>query len=117
MMPQFQPDQVTFKDIPGYGYWDDSHHREHLQFVQVLAQQTPPIDFPDYDFLQMLTAGASRRSVVDSHATAHNLLSQIVGVTAVDFSAFNLDDGQDFYNFLGYHSTTHAQIRQALGIV
>jgi hypothetical protein len=117
MMPQFQPDTVTFKDIPGMGMWDCNHHREHLQFVQVLAGQTPTVDFPAFDFLQMLTAGSSRKSIVETHQEVHQLLSQIVGATAVDFSQFDLDNDEDFYSFLSYHSQTHSQIRQFLGIV
>ena len=58
-MPQFQPDQVTFNDGPGLGMWDDNHYREHQQFVQVLAGQTPPVLLDNYDFLQMLTAGGA----------------------------------------------------------
>jgi hypothetical protein len=116
-VPQFSPDLVTYGDVPGLGMWDDSHAREHLQFVQILATQTPAILIPNFDFLQMLTAGGAERSIVETHNQAHNLLSQITGITAVDFSQFNLKDESDFYNFTGYHSTTHQQLRQYLGIV
>ena len=116
-MPQFSPDQVTFKDDPAYGFWDDSHYREHQQFVQVLSGQSPPVLIDSYDFLQMLTAGAQRSVIWDSHTAAHNLLRQITGVSGTDYSQFNLDSEDDFYNFLGYHSSEHAAIRQALGIM
>ena len=116
-MPQFQPDQCTFQDGPGYGVWDDGHHREHLQFTEVLAGQTPAVLIPNYDFLQMLAAGNARKSIVGTHMQAHNLLRQVTSVTGVDFTEFDLDNDQDFYNFLGYHAEEHAQIRQALGIV
>lgn len=36
-MPQFSPDQCSFGDVAGYGAWDISHGREHIQFIQVLA--------------------------------------------------------------------------------
>jgi hypothetical protein len=117
-MPNFNPDQVTFKDVPGYGAWDTGHWREHIQFVQVLAAQTPPILLADYDFSALLgNSGGDRNAVVQSHQVVHSILSQITGITAVDFSEFNLDGGDDFYSFLGYHATTHQQLRQALGIV
>ena len=116
-MPQFQPDQVTFQDIPGLGMWDDNHHREHQQFVEVLAGQTPAILINNYDFLQMLTAGGAERSIVETHSAAHNLLRQATGVSGTDYSQFDLKNEDDFYNFLGYHATEHAAIRQALGIV
>lgn len=116
-MPQFSPDQVTFNDGPGLGMWDDSHYREHQQFVQVLAEQTPAILIPNYDFLQMLTSGNARRSIVETHNQAHTLLRQITGVAGVDYSEFDLNNESDFYNFTGYHATEHAAIRQALGIV
>lgn len=115
-MPQFQPDQVTFSDLPGYGAFDIGHGREHIQFVQAFAAQTPPILIPDHDLLSLLTAGQSRRSIVQSHAEVHNLLSQALGITAIDFSSVDLDDQSDFYNWTGYHASTHAQIRQILGL-
>ena len=115
-MPQFAPDIVTFQDVAGLGMWDDGHHREHQQFVQILSEQTPPILLANYDFLRMLTAGDARRSIWETHMEAHNLLRQITGVGGVDYSQFNLDDDLDFNNFLGYHSTEHQALRVALGI-
>ena len=87
-MPQFAPDQVTFQDGPGMGAWDDSHYREHLQFVQVLAGKTPPVLLPDYDFIQMLTAGSSRNSIWEKSfrstpATAPNDRSRGCGLLAI----------------------------------
>ena len=116
-MPQFQPDTVTFDDGPGLGVWDDSHHREHQQFVEVLAQQVPAILIPNYDFLQMLTAGNARRSITESHDQAHALLRSITGVAGTDYSQYDLSKSDDFYNFTGYHATEHAAIRAVLGIV
>ena len=116
-MPQFAPDQVTFQDGVAYGSWDDSHYREHLQFVQVLAGKTPAVLLPDYDFIQMLTAGSSRNSIWESHLEAHRQLRQTTGVGGVDYSQYNLDNSDDFYNFLGEHSTEHAAIRTALGLI
>ena len=116
-MPQFQPDQVTFGDVPGFGMWDDNHYREHQQFVQALAALTPPILIPNFDFLQMLTAGPARASIVETHSQAHELLRQITGVGGVDYSQFDLSNPSAFYSFTGYHATEHAAIRQALGIV
>jgi hypothetical protein len=115
-MPQFQPDQVTFNDLAGYGAWDVSHMREHIQFVQVLSQQTPPIVIPDFDFLSFLTAGQSRTSIVQSHAQSHLLLRATLGITGIDLGAVNLDDENDFYNWTGYHASEHSVIRQLLGI-
>jgi hypothetical protein len=116
-MPQFAPDQVTFGDGPGLGMWDDNHHREHQQFVEVLAGQVPAVLLPNYDFLQMLTAGNARPSIVETHSAAHDLLRQITGVGGVDYSQFDLSNADDFYNFTGYHATEHAAIRAVLGIV
>ena len=116
-MPQFAPDQVTFGDYAGLGAWDDNHHREHQQFVTVLAGRTPDVLIPNFDLLQMLTAGQARGSIAQSHQKAHELLGAALGITQTDFSGFNLDDENDFYSFLGYHSESHRQIRAALGIV
>lgn len=116
-MPQFSPDQVAFGDAPGYGAWDVSHAREHMQFVQVLAQKTPPVLIPDFDMLQFLTAGRARNSVLQSHAQSHNLLRAALGITGADLSVSNLDDQGGFYDWQGVHSTEHSLIRQVLGIV
>jgi hypothetical protein len=116
-MPQFAPDQVTFGDLSGYGSWDIGHMREHLQFVQVLSQKTPAVNIPDFDFLSFLTAGSARKSILETHAQSHQLITAALGITGTDLSAVNLDDQGDFYSWTGYHSTEHAQIRQALGII
>lgn len=115
-MPQFQPDQVEFDDVAGYGAWDVGHAREHIQFVQVLAGQATPILIPDYNMLSFLTAGAARASIVQSHAQVHNQLRAALGITGVDLSVVNLDDQNSLYDWLGYHSQEHTQIRQILGI-
>jgi hypothetical protein len=115
-MPQFAPDLANFNDLAGYGAYDIGHAREHLQFVQVLAQQTPAILIPNFDFLQFLTAGQARRGVLDTHQNAHALLRQVTGVQGVDLSQVDLDKQDEFYDWLGTHQTEHAQIRQALGI-
>lgn len=115
-MPQFSPDLANFGDIPGYGAWDVGHGREHIQFVQVLAQQTPPVLIPDFDLLSLLTSGQAKRSMLESHQSAHDLLRQITGVKGVDLSEVNLDNQDEFNNWMGYHQTEHQLLRQALGI-
>jgi|ERR1700690_40601 len=116
-MPQFQPDLANFGDLPGYGAFDIGHHREHLQFVQVLSQASPPIVIPDYDFMAFLTSGQAQKSMLDSHQDAHALLRQITGVQGIDLSQVDLTKENDFTNWIGYHSSEHAAIRQVLGIV
>lgn len=114
-MPQFYPTDVTFKDVPGYGNWDDSHYRGHLQYVQLLAAQTPPISIPDYNFLEMLTSG--RKDGYDAHYEAHLLLRSILNVNGTDLTQFDLSKEQDFYSFLAYHDADHAAFNLALGVV
>jgi hypothetical protein len=121
-MPQFQPDQALFGDLPGYGAWDIGHAREHIQFVQVLAQQTPPVLIPDYNLLSFLIApGQARRSIVESHAQVHLLLRAVLGINnadpAVVVNPVNLDEEGPFYSWLGVHRDEHALIRQALGLI
>jgi hypothetical protein len=115
-MPQFSPSDVTFEDNVGYGYWDISHHRQHLQYVQMLSMQTPAILIPDFDFIQMLTAGDARRSIVESHMVAHTLLRQTLNVQGVDLAQFDLSKSDDFYNWLAYHDADHNSFDLALGI-
>lgn len=116
-MPQFLPDICTFDDYPGYGRWDDDHAREHQQFQEALAALTPAVVIPNFDLLQFLTSGPARSSIVNSHQQAHYLLRQATGVGGTDYTGYNLDSADDFYNFLSFHANEHAQIRQALGIV
>jgi hypothetical protein len=116
-MPQFSPDQVTFGDLPGYGAWDIGHMREHLQFVQVLSMKTPAVLIPDFDFLSFLTSGSARRSILETHAQAHHLILDVLGITGTNLEDVNMDDQGDFYSWLGYHATEHGQIRQGLGII
>lgn len=115
-MPQFQPDQVTFHDIPGYGAWDVGHGREHLQFVATMAQSTPSIEIPAFDMMVFLSAGNARKSILQTHAQVHNILRGALGVQGVDLSEVNLDQMDDFYVWLGVHAQEHANIRAALGI-
>jgi hypothetical protein len=115
-MPQFSPDLASFGDSAGYGAYDVGHAREHIQFVQILAMQTPAIVIPDFDLLSFLTAGQNRRSMLESHMEAHNILRQVSGVQGVDLTEFNLDDQNDFYSFTAYHQTEHQQLRQFFGV-
>ena len=116
-MPNFQPDTCTFQDIIGMGAWDIGHDREHLQFVQMASAMTPPIVLPAYDLLNVLTSHQTQRAQLEAHQSAHSLLSQIAGITSLDFTQFDLTKQDDFYNFLGYHQTSHQQLRQFFGIV
>src|SRR5215472_1750185 len=116
-MPNFQPDICTFQDLTGYGAWDIGHDREHLQFVQVASAMSPAIVLPDYNLLNVLVSEHTQKAQLLAHQSIHDLLSSIAGITAVDFSDFDLTKQDDFYNFLGYHQATHAQLRQFFGIV
>lgn len=115
-MPQFSPDQVAFDDAPGYGAWDIGHAREHIQFVQTLAGQSPPVLIPDQNMLSFFTAGAARGSIVQSHSDVHNLLRAQLGITGVDLTVIDFKDESSFYDWLQYHSYEHAQIRQVLAL-
>jgi hypothetical protein len=115
-MPNFQPTQVQFKDVIGYGTWDIGHGREHISFVQTLAAQTTPILLPDADLLSLLTSGKTLEAQQLTHQTIHNLLRSYTGVTGVDYTEFRLDTESEFYDFLQYHDVEHQQLRQALGL-
>ena len=116
-MPQFAPDIVTFHDLPGYGAWDVGHYREHLQFVQILSQQTPAVNLPNYDFMTFLSAGPAANSVLQTHQQAHALLNSVLGITSIDLSEVDLTQENDFENWIGYHATSHQAIRTQLGII
>lgn len=115
-MPDFQPTQVEFGDVPGYGAWDIGHGREHIRFVQTLAALATPVLIPDADLLSLLTGGPTSRESFDTHQTIHGLLRDITGVGGVDYTDFRLDQETEFYAFLSYHEQEHAQLRAAFGL-
>ena len=116
-MPNFQPTQVEFGDMPGYGVWDIGHGREHIAFVQAFAAQSPPILLPDPDLLALLSGGPTTPASMQTHQVIHNLLRQYLNVQGVDYTGFQLDQQTDFYAFLSYHEQEHAQLRAALGLM
>jgi hypothetical protein len=116
-MPNFQPDICTFGDMTGYGAFDVGHAREHLQFIQIASSLTPPVLLPNANLLNLLTSGNARKAQLEAHNDAHTLLSQMAGITNIDFSQVDLDKQDDFYSWIGYHQTTHQQLRQFFGIV
>jgi hypothetical protein len=115
-MPNFQPTEVQFGDVAGYGAWDIGHGREHIAFVQALAAQSPSILLPDPDLLALLSSGPTLMAQMLTHQTIHSLLRGYTGVAGVDYSEFKLDQQEDFYSFLSYHETEHAALRAALGM-
>jgi hypothetical protein len=115
-MPNFQPTLVEFGDIPGYGGWDIGHGREHIAFVQAFAAQSPTILLPDPDLLSLLTSGQTMPAQMQTHQVIHSLLRNYTGVAGVDYTAFRLDQQNDFYSFLSYHEQEHIQLRAALGM-
>jgi len=113
-MTDFAPDQVGFGDLPGYGDWQDGHHREHLAFADAFAIQSVPVLIPPYDFLSFLTNPTPAN--IGDHQSIHALINARLGLTSIDFGQLDLTNEDDFYSWLGYHATAHQQIRQALGL-
>ena len=116
-MPNFQPDQSSFGDLAGYGYWDDGHAREHQQFVEMFAAQSPSIQIDAANLLTFLASGGNARNAqLQAHQKVHQLLRQPTNVTGIDLAAVDLDNESDFYSWLNLHAAEHAQIRKFLGI-
>jgi hypothetical protein len=115
-MPDFQPAQVLFGDPAGYSIWDIGHWREHLNFVQALAQQSPVILLPAPDLGAILSGGPTARESMDTHQSIHELLRRYTNVQGTDYTDYRLDEEGEFYSFLNYHEAEHMQIRAVLGL-
>ena len=91
-MPQFSiPSNVTFQDLRrSVVIGTIAHHRQHLQFVRGVGHPNASGFNSDFDFFQMLSAGNSRRSIVETNQVAHTLLRQILKVAGSDLAQFDL---------------------------
>jgi hypothetical protein len=116
-MALFVHDQVVFGDAAGFGVWRLEHAYEHTQFVQLLAQRSPPVLFPDYPFFDWFDNKGFQTTWLDTHDSIHGLLRQVTGVGGISLDDVDFDQAQQWYDWMGAHATEHAQLRNALGIV
>lgn len=116
-MPLFTPDVVATDDKVGFGHWLNAHYYEHQQFIQIGLQQTPRIEFVNYDLLAWdFEYRESMRSWLEVHEQMHESMRGPAGVSGIDLSSVDPGNEASFQNWLNFHALEHAQLRQAFGV-
>jgi hypothetical protein len=116
MATEFKINEFEFGDAAGNGMFLVGHYRNHLQYNAVLAKRTPPVLLPVFPILAVEGGKIGRRSWLDSHADWHNLLRPLANATGVDLSTVDLDNENEFTQWMGAHNAEHAFLDQAFGI-
>jgi hypothetical protein len=116
MASEFPIKIFEFGDIAGNGYWLDSHFRNHLQYNAVLAALSPPITINPYPILVVQQGEVGRRDWLQSHENWHELIRPFANVTSIDLSQVNLDDPNQFYEWLDLHAQEHSALDTAFGV-
>jgi hypothetical protein len=116
MATEFKINEFEFGDAAGGGFWLVEHYRNHLQYNDVLAKRTPPVLLPVFPIMSVEGGKIGRRSWLDSHQSWHELLRPLAGATGVDLSVVDMDNENEFTQWMGAHNAEHAFLDQAFGI-
>jgi hypothetical protein len=116
MSTEFAINVFAFGDAAGNGEWLIGHYRNHLQYNAKLAARTPPVLLPEFPILAVEGGKIGRRSWLDSHQSWHELLRPLAGATGVDLSTVDLDNENEFTQWMGAHAAEHAFLDQAFGV-
>lgn len=115
-MPIFFHDTVLPKDPIGFSIWLQEHYLEHVQFVTLFQQQTPPIFIPDYNFALWDDDPKVVSSWLEAHEASHVALRTNTGVSGIDLADVDLTKEDEWYTWMDDHADEHSLIRSALGI-
>jgi hypothetical protein len=113
---EFRPNLFEFGDVAGSGQWLVGHFRQHLNYNNVLAARTPAVVLAEFPILTMEGGHSGRRSWLNSHENWHELVRPFANVTGIDLSTVNLDNEQQFYEWLDIHNFEHSLLDLAFGI-
>jgi len=116
MTSEFALNVFAFGDAAGNGEWLIGHYRNHLQYNAKLAARTPPVLLPEFPILAVEGGKIGRRSWLDSHQNWHELLRPLAGATGVDLSTVDLDNENEFTQWMGAHNAEHAFLDQFFGV-
>lgn len=107
---------VVLPDDPnGFGVWLMEHYREHIQFVLIALNQTPPVYIPDYAIQSWSDKPAERAAWMDSHQQIHNALRNMTGVSGIDLSVVDLENTVSWFLWFDAHAAEHVALETALG--
>jgi len=116
MSTEFALNTFEFGDAAGNGEWFVGHYRNHLQYNAKLAARTPPVLLPEFPILAVEGGKIGRRSWLDSHQSWHELLRPLANATGVDLSTVDLDNENEFTQWMGAHNAEHAFLDQVFGV-
>ncbi|HZP77531.1 MAG TPA: hypothetical protein VFB45_15410 [Pseudolabrys sp.] len=115
-MPIFFHNVVLPDDPNGFGIWLIEHYREHLQFVQIGLNLTPPTFIPDYALQSWSDKPAQQTAWLNSHQEIHNTLRNLTGVSGIDLSVVDLDNAASWLLWMDAHAAEHVALEQVLGV-
>jgi hypothetical protein len=113
---EFSPNLFAFGDIAGNGAWLDGHYRQHLRYNAVLAARTPPVIISVYPIMIVQAGELGRKDWLNSHENWHELIRPYANVTSIDLSEVNLDDPNQFYQWMDLHNQEHGFLDTAFGV-
>jgi len=113
---EFKITEFEFGDSAGGGFWLVENFRNHLQYNAILAARTPPVLLPVFPIMAIEGGRIGRRSWLESHADWHNLLRPLAGATGVDLSVVDLDNENEFTQWMDAHRAEHQFLDQFFGV-
>jgi hypothetical protein len=115
-MPLFFHNTLLPDDPTGMGVWLIEHYYEHLQFVQLGMQQSPVRFIPDYAIQSWSDQKSVQTQWLNVHQTIHDALRTWTGVQGIDLSTVDLEDREEWFEWMDAHAQEHILIEQALGL-
>ena len=115
-MTEFNPTIFLAGDRAGQGRWEVGHYRQHLNYLNHLAQLLTPVLLPDHPLLTMGRTKLERRVWLEDHQEVHSTLRIYANVTGIDLSAVDFDDPEQFSVWLDDHALEHSLIDAAFGL-
>jgi hypothetical protein len=115
MSTEFNPNIVAFGDRAGLGQWEIGHYRQHLRYLAALAARTPSVILQDHNIIGM-GDGEKRKAWANDHQAAHAALRPLANITGTDYTGYNLDDEDDWNQFMSDHAAEHASLDMAFGV-
>ena len=115
-MREFNIKIAAFGDRAGLGAWEVGHYRQHLHYLDVLAGLSPPVVLPSIPLLSMGTTELEQRIFLHDNASAHELIRPYANISGIDLSAANLNDADEFSQWMDAHASEHELLDNAFGL-
>lgn len=113
VLTQFDPDIVTYGDMPGLGLYEDGHYRQHEDYRQVLTAHGVTF-IPAWPILHMVGLDESQFfDWLNMHEMIHAALRAPARITGTDLSQLDPNSPEDWANWEMAHAYEHAAFDQA----